>query len=57
MSRAVKLNDFFFNERINQGLNPLCFRNAGLVKMMLTLIQTLVSSIPREMCVRALNAR
>ena len=27
----------------------------GLVKIMLTLLRTVVSSIPREMCVRALN--
>ena len=29
--------------------------NTGLVKIMLTLLRTVVSSIPREMCVRALN--
>ena len=29
--------------------------NTGLVKIMLTLLRTAVSSIPREMCVRALN--
>ena len=28
----------------------------GLVKIMLTLLRTVVSSIPREMCVRVLNA-
>ena len=29
--------------------------NTGLVKIMLTLLRTVLSSIPREMCVRALN--
>ena len=29
--------------------------NTGLFKIMLTLLRTVASSIPREMCVRALN--